>query len=49
MNDYLYFANNSKDMKDHIKADMTSCKIFFQLMVSFLRKTKVIAASYILR
>ena len=35
---YLYFPNNLKYIKDHIQADMISCKIFFQLMVTVLKE-----------
>ena len=38
MSGYLYFPNNFKDIKDHIQADMISCKIFFQLMVTVFRE-----------
>ena len=38
LNVYLYFLNNSKDIKDHIQADMISCKIFFQLMVTVFKE-----------
>ena len=38
MSGYLYFANNLKDMKDHIQADMISCKIFFQSMVTVFKE-----------
>ena len=38
MSDYLYFPNNLKDIKDHIQADMISCKIFFQLMVTVFKE-----------
>ena len=38
LNVYLYFPNNSKDIKDHIQADMISCKIFFQLMVTVFKE-----------
>ena len=38
MSDYLYFPNNFKDIKDHIQADMISCKIFFQLMVTVFKE-----------
>ena len=49
MSGYLYFPNNLKDIKDHILADMTSCKIFFQLIVSVQRKAKLIATPYTLQ
>ena len=35
---YLYFPNNLKDIKDHTQADMISCKIFFQLMVTVFKE-----------
>ena len=38
MSGYLYFPNNLKDIKDHIQADMISCKIFFQLMVTVFKE-----------
>ena len=38
MSDYLYFLNNLKDIKDHVEVDMTSCKIFFQLMVAVFKE-----------
>ena len=38
MSGYLYFPNNFKDIKDHIQADMISCKIFFQLMVTVFKE-----------
>ena len=38
MSGYLYFPNNLKDIKDHIQADMISCKIFFQLMVRVFKE-----------
>ena len=38
LNVYLYFLNNSKDIKDHIQADMISCKIFFQLRVTVFKE-----------
>ena len=38
MSGYLYFYNNLKDIKDHIQADMVSCKIFFQLMVTVFKE-----------
>ena len=38
MSGYLYFPNNLKDMKDHIQADMISCKIFFQSMVTVFKE-----------
>ena len=34
MSGYLYFPNKLNDIKDHIKAYMINCKIFFQLMVT---------------
>ena len=37
MSGYLYFPNNLKDIKDHIQADMISCKIF-QLMVTVFKE-----------
>ena len=47
---YLYFLNNLKNIKDYIQADMISCKIFFQLMVTVFReKTTLIATPYILQ
>ena len=46
MSGYLYFPNSLKDIKDHIYADMISCKIFFQSMVTVSKKTKVIATPY---
>ena len=38
MSDYLYFPNNLKDVKDYIQADMISCKIFFELMVTVFKE-----------
>ena len=38
MSGYLYFPNNLKGIKDHIQADMISCKIFFQLMVTVFKE-----------
>ena len=38
MSGYLYFSNNLKDIKDHIQADMVSCKIFFQIMVTVFKE-----------
>ena len=38
MSGYLYFPNNLKDIKGHIMADMISCKIFFQLMVTVFKE-----------
>ena len=38
MSGYLYFHNNLKDIKDHIQADMISCKTFFQLMVAVFKE-----------
>ena len=38
MSGYLYFPNNLKDIKDHIQADMISCKIFFKLMVAVFKE-----------
>ena len=38
MSGYLYFPNNLKDVEDHISADMISYKMFFQLMVTFLKE-----------
>ena len=38
MSGYLYFPNNLKDIKYHIYADMISCKIFFQLMVTVFKE-----------
>ena len=35
---YLHFPNNLKGIKDHIQADMISCKIFFQLMVTVFKE-----------
>ena len=35
---YLYFSNNLKDIKDHMKADIISYKIFFQLMVTVFKE-----------
>ena len=35
---YLYVPNNSKDIKDHVYADMTSCKIFYQLLVTVFKE-----------
>ena len=50
MSGYLYFPNNLKDIKDHIQADMISCKIFFPIKGNSLqRKTKLIATPYILQ
>ena len=34
----LYFPNNLKDIKDHIKGDMISCKILFQLMATVFKE-----------
>ena len=30
MSDYLYFSNNSKDIKDHMLGYIVSCEIFLQ-------------------
>ena len=50
MNGYSCFPNNLKDIKDHVQADMISCKIFFQLMVTVCqRKTKLMATPYSLQ
>ena len=38
MSGYLYVPNNAKDIKDHMYADMISCKIFFQLMVRVFKE-----------
>ena len=38
INGYFYFPNNLEDIKDHIKAYMISCKIFFQLMVTVFKE-----------
>ena len=38
MSGYLNFTNNLKDIKVHIQADMVSCKIFFQLMVTVFKE-----------
>ena len=38
MSGYLYFPNNLKEIKGHIQADMMSCKIFFQLMVTVFKE-----------
>ena len=38
MSNYLYFPNNLKDVKGHIQADMISCKIFLQLMVTVFKE-----------
>ena len=38
MKGYLHFSNNLKDIKYHIQADMISCKIFFQLMVTVFKE-----------
>ena len=38
MSGYLQFFNNLKDIKDLIQADMISCKIFFQLMVTVFKE-----------
>ena len=38
MSGYLYFPNNLKDIKYHIQADIKSCKIFFQLMVTVFKE-----------
>ena len=38
MSSYFYFSNNLKDIKGHIQADMISCKIFFQLMITFFKE-----------
>ena len=40
MSGYSYFPNNLKDIKDHIKAYMISCKIFFQLMVTVFKENQ---------
>ena len=48
MSGYLYFPNNLKGIKDHIWADMISCKIFFPINGnSFQRKTKLIELPFI--
>ena len=50
MSGYLYFPNNLKHIKDHIKAYMLSCKIFFQVMVTvFKENLKLIVTPYILQ
>ena len=38
MSSYSYFPNNLKDIKDHIQADIISCKIFFQLIVTVFKE-----------
>ena len=38
MSGYLYFPNNLKDIKYNIQADMISCKIFLQLMVTVFKE-----------
>ena len=38
MSGYLNFTNNLKDIKVHIQADMVSCKIFFQLMLTVFKE-----------
>ena len=38
MSGSFYFSNNLKDIKGHIQADMISCKIFFQLMITFFKE-----------
>ena len=38
MSGYLYFHNSLKDIKDHIYADMRSCKIFLQLMATVFKE-----------
>ena len=37
MSGYLYFPNSLKDIKDHIQADIISCKTSFQLMVTVFK------------
>ena len=48
MGGYLYFPNNLKDIKDHIKADMICFQNLFPINGnSFQRKTKLIPTPYI--
>ena len=41
MSGCLYFSNNLQDIKDHIQAGMTNCKIFFQLIVKVFKKVNL--------
>ena len=37
MSGYLYFCNKLKNIKDNIPADMISCEIFFELIVTIFK------------